>query len=193
MKSFENTVAVITGGNSVPAPTKAAARSLAPPSKRRIARSHSQRTAGMSAALFAALSLTALGAQAAPEAKASLNTPVTALQYGPTGVSDGVHGELLAAPAYGDLGHGPHGTFIRMPPGFVSPVHIHTEDYWGVVISGVAVNGLPASVDVALPAGSYWFQKGGERHVTKCISPNECLFFISQQGKFDYVSDAAKK
>lgn len=123
---------------------------------------------------------------------ASRNVPVTTLKYGPTGVSDGVHGELLAAPAYGDLAHGPHGTFIRMPAGFVSPVHTHTEDYWGVVISGVAANGLPGSQDVPLPVGSYWFQKGGEAHVTKCVSPNECVFFISQRGGFDYVATAAK-
>ncbi len=122
----------------------------------------------------------------------SVSTPVTELKYGPTGVSDGVHGELNAAPAYGDLAHGAHGTFIKMPAGFVSKVHIHTGDYWGVVISGVAVNGLPGGVDVPLPVGSYWFQKGGERHVTKCISPNECIFFISQNEKFDYVTDAAR-
>ncbi len=144
-------------------------------------------------ALTAALAGTALGVTAAPDTKPSVNTPVTALRYGPTGISDGVHGELEAAPAYGDLGHGPHGTFIRMPAGFVSNVHVHSDDYWGVVISGVAVNGLPGSTDVPLPVGSYWFQKGGERHVTKCISPNECLFFISQQGKFDYVIGAAAK
>ena len=143
--------------------------------------------------LTAVLAGTALSAAAAPEGNPSVSTPVTTLQYGSTGVSDGVHGELKAARAYGDLAHGPHGTFIRMPPGFVSNVHIHTEDYWGVVVSGVAVNGLPGSTDVPLPAGSYWFQKGGERHVTKCISPNECLFFISQQGKFDYVVDPAAK
>src|SRR5262249_22328148 len=45
----------------------------------------------------------------------SLSRPVTELEYGPTGISDGVHGELHAAPAYGDLAHGPHGTFIKMP------------------------------------------------------------------------------
>ena len=63
----------------------------------------------------------------------------------------------------------------------------------GVVISGVAVNGLPGSTDVPLPIGSYWFQKGGERHITKCISPNECVFFISQNDKFDYVAAADSK
>lgn len=145
--------------------------------------------------LFGAAALTALSIAvfAGPEGEPSISTPVTQLQYGPTGVSDGLHGELKAAPAYGDLAHGPHGTFIKMPAGFVSPVHIHTQDYWGIVISGVAVNGTPGSTDVALPVGSYWFQKGGERHVTKCISPNECIFFIGQNGKFDYVTDAVKR
>jgi len=116
----------------------------------------------------------------------SVSKPVTELQYGPTGLSDGVHGELCAAPAYGDLAHGPHGTFIKMPAGYVSPTHAHTEDYWAVVVSGVMVNKKPDSPDVALPVGSYFFQKGGESHVTKCISPNECIFFINQAGKFDF-------
>ena len=144
----------------------------------------------ITAAVLAAVSISAA---ADPRANPSISTPVTQLTYGPTGVSDGIHGELNAAPAYGDLAHGAHGTFIKMPAGFVSPVHIHTEDYWGVVISGVAVNGLPGSADVALPVGSYWLQKGGERHVTKCISPNECIFFISQHGKFEYIVDANRK
>jgi len=131
--------------------------------------------------------------EAQTSGKPSVNIPVTQLQYGKTGVTDGVHGELQAAPAYGDLAHGAHGTFIKMPAGFVSPIHTHTGDYWGVVISGVGANGVPGSTDVPLPVGSYWFQKGGERHVTKCLSPNECIFFINQTSKFDYLPDANKQ
>jgi len=116
----------------------------------------------------------------------SVSTPVTELDYGPTGLSDGVHGELAAAPAYGDLANGPHGTFIKMPAGYVSPTHTHTDDYWAVVVSGVMVNKTPDGTDVPLPVGSYFLQKGGEPHVTKCISATECIFFISQNGKFDY-------
>ena len=143
---------------------------------------------------MAAVFLTALtaGAIAASGRSPSVSTPVTNLKFGPTGVTDGVHGELYAAAAYGDLAHGAHGTFIKMPAGFVSKVHTHTDDSWGVVISGVGVNEKPGAPDMALPVGSYWFQKGGERHVTKCISPNECIFFINQSGKFDYLGDAAK-
>ena len=116
----------------------------------------------------------------------SISTPVTELKYNPTGISDGEHGELHAAPAYGDLRQGPHGTFIKMPAGYVSPPHVHTEDYWAVVVSGVMVNKTPDGPDVLLPAGSYYFQKGGETHVTKCTSADGCIFFVSQNGKFDY-------
>jgi hypothetical protein len=112
--------------------------------------------------LIGAAAITALSCAAVAGTldKPSVSTPVTELTYGPTGVSDGIHGELNAAPAYGDLAHGAHGT---------------------------------GSKDVPLPVGSYWFQKGGERHVTKCISPNECILFISQNERFDYVTDAASK
>ena len=124
----------------------------------------------------------------------SVNKPVTQLKYFDTGVgkNSGV-GMLHAAAAYGDLQHGAHGTFIKMPAGFVSDVHSHTGEYWAVVISGVGVNGTPGSVDVPLSAGSYWSQKGGERHITKCISSNECIFFINQSVKFDDVPDGMKK
>jgi beta-alanine degradation protein BauB len=117
---------------------------------------------------------------------ASVSVPVKDLKYGPTGISDGAHGELQAAPAYGDLGNGPHGTFIKMPAGYVSPAHTHSEDYWAVVISGVLVNKKPDGPDVPLAAGSYYFQKGGEVHITKCLSPEGCVFFVNQSGKFDY-------
>ncbi|MBI3716178.1 MAG: DUF4437 domain-containing protein [Betaproteobacteria bacterium] len=141
------------------------------------------------AAVLAAALLPAFGTHSAPSTGASVSTPVTELKYGATGVKNAT-GELQAAPAYGDLAHGAHGTFIKMPAGFVSNLHTHTGDYYGVVISGVAVNVQVNGKDVPLPVGSYWLQKGGEAHVTKCISPNECIFFISQPAKFDYVDTA---
>ena len=48
----------------------------------------------------------------------------------------------------------PHGTFIKMPAGYVSPTHTHTEDYWAVVVSRVVVNKKPDGADVPLPVGS---------------------------------------
>lgn len=124
----------------------------------------------------------------------SVNVPVTQLKYFDTGIGkDSGVGTLRAAPGHGDLQHGAHGTLIKMPAGFVSDIHTHTGEYWGVVISGVGVNGTPGSVDVPLPPGSYWSQKGGEPHITKCISSNECIFFISQSVAFDDLPVGMKK
>jgi beta-alanine degradation protein BauB len=131
-------------------------------------------------ALAASLCFTATVAMAA-DAVPTTNIPVTGLKF------FDAHAPLKAAPAYGDMTKGPHGTYVKMPAGYVSPAHTHTEDYWAVVVSGVGANGAPGSTDVPLPSGSYWAQKGKEVHVTKCLSAVECIFFVSQAGKFDYV------
>lgn len=116
----------------------------------------------------------------------SVSIPVDKINFIQTGVkAKGL--ELKAGPAYGNLGNGRHGTFVVMPAGFASDIHVHTEDYYAVVIRGVGTNHAPGEKDVALPVGSYWFQKGEEKHVTKCLSKTDCLFFIVQPGKFDYV------
>lgn len=116
----------------------------------------------------------------------SVSIPAKDIHFVQTGVkSDGL--ELKAGPAYGNLGEGRHGTFVKMPAGFSSPVHTHTEDYYAVVIEGVGTNHAPGAKDVPLPSKSYWFQKGEEAHVTKCLSKADCLFFLVQPGKFDYV------
>lgn len=133
-----------------------------------------------------ALAMAALAFAVLPvhASETSLNRPVTEIKFFDTGI-----GPLKAAAGYGDLSSGAHGTFVKLPAGFVSPLHIHTEDYAGVVISGVVANADNAEVkDVPLPPGSYWFQKGKAPHVTKCLSANECVVFITQPGKFDYVN-----
>lgn len=112
----------------------------------------------------------------------SENVPAAALQYEPTGI-----GPLQAADAYGEKSTGEHGTFIKLPAGFVSPLHAHTGDYHAVVLTGVIVNVEPGEKDVPLSAGSYWTQEGGKMHVTKCIGPTECTFFVSQSEKFDFI------
>lgn len=116
-------------------------------------------------------------------AETSVSVPVSELRFFDTGV-----GPLKAAPGFGDLSKGAHGSFVKLPAGFVSPLHTHTQDYYGVVVTGVVANEVDAAAkDRPLPPGSYWFQKGQAKHVTKCLSANECVVFISQPGKFDYV------
>jgi beta-alanine degradation protein BauB len=114
-----------------------------------------------------------------PLAVRSVSVPVTELKFY----------EFMGMPvakAYGDPAKGAHSNYIKLPGGTVSPVHTHTHDYYGVVIAGVVANEQnPAGPDHPLAPGSYWYQKGGEPHVTKCISPTECLFFVTSSGSFD--------
>lgn len=95
---------------------------------------------------------------------------------------------LTIANGFGDPASGAHSNYIRMAGGTASGVHTHSYSYYGVVIAGVVANELPGSAqEHPLAAGSYWYQKGGERHVTKCISQTECLFFVTSKGAFDYL------
>lgn len=125
------------------------------------------------------------GAEIAHEGP-SVSIPASKIEFIPTGVKT-EKGELFAGPAYGDLQNGRHGTFVKMPAGFRSEIHTHTEDYYGIVIEGVAANHPPGGEVVPLPQGSYWFQRGEEEHVTQCLSETGCLLFIVQPGKFDYL------
>ena len=138
--------------------------------------------------LIVTSALALFGPATGAENQSSASVPTTQLKYGSTGVTDNVHGEVKAASAYGDSSRGAHGTFLKMPGGFASPVHTHTSDEWGVIIAGVFANGKPGSQDILLPAGSYFFQKAGETHISKCVSENECIIFLSQGGKYDFIA-----
>lgn len=130
----------------------------------------------LAAALAASLSI------AAADQLPSSNQPASGLKFFNTSIPT-----VQAAVGYGDLRKGPHGTFVKLPAGFVGIPHTHTADYWAVIISGVVANGVPNAADVPLPQGSYFAQRGKEVHVTKCLSTTECVMFISQSGAFDFV------
>lgn len=121
-----------------------------------------------------------LAGQGALAQQASSNVSVTELKFY----------DLFGMPiakGYGDPANGAHSNYIRLPGGTISPRHVHTADYYGVVIAGVVANEQArGAVDRPLAPGSYWYQKGGEEHVTKCISQTECLVFVSSKGSFDF-------
>ncbi|RRA49294.1 DUF4437 domain-containing protein [Acidipila sp. EB88] len=95
-------------------------------------------------------------------------------------------GEILIGPAYGDVQNGHHGTFLYFPANWSSLEHTHTFDYYAVVIKGTIQNPRVGETDaVKLGPGSYWYQKGGEPHWTKCVSKEPCTVFLVSEGKFD--------
>lgn len=141
-------------------------------------------------AAVAVVAASAATAQPAPDNAAdSLNVPVGQLRFYQN--RDG----LTFANGWGDPAKGPHSNYIKLPGSYASPLHVHTSSYYGVVIIGVVVNQRPEQADQPLAPGSYWFQKGGEPHVTKCLSQGECLIFVTSQGRFDIhpVADPAQQ
>ena len=134
---------------------------------------------------FLALSAMAYAANAQSDMmQESVHKPVESLSWFATGI-----GPMQAAVAYGDMNKGAHGTFLKMPKGFVSPVHMHTHEYHAVVISGTIVNSEVGKPDIKMRPGSYWFQVGNVKHVTKCVSDSGCTVFLSQPENFDFVPD----
>lgn len=126
------------------------------------------------------LALAANVASGAPaKHTSSTNIPVEQLRFYKS--RDG----LIFANAWGDPASGPHSNFIKLAARYVSPLHVHTSSYYGVVVTGVVANERRGHTDRALRPGSYWFQQGGEPHVTKCLSNSECLIFVTSKGKFD--------
>jgi quercetin dioxygenase-like cupin family protein len=116
----------------------------------------------------------------------SVHVPVQSLKWFDTGI-----GPMKAAMAYGDMGKGPYGAVLKMPKGFVSPVHLHSHDYRAVVVSGTVVNSEVGKPDIRMEPGSYWFQVGNVQHVTKCVSADGCMVFLTQTEKFDFVPSEA--
>ena len=88
---------------------------------------------------------------------------------------------------WGDSATGAHGSFLRLPKGFVSPMHLHSGDYYGVIVEGSVSNAEAGQREVVLGPGSYYFQKGKADHVTKCIGNTDCLIYISQSKAFDFI------
>lgn len=123
----------------------------------------------------------ALIAAPAANADSSANVPAAALKFYRT--KEG----LTFANAWGDPMAGAHSNYILMEGQTRSPVHTHSADYYGVVITGVVANAPPGTPDQPLPAGSFWYQRSKEPHVTACVSTSTCLIFVTSPGSFDFL------
>lgn len=94
------------------------------------------------------------------------------------------------APLMGDRFNEAYMSMVKLPAGLVSPMHIKSANMYGLVVSGtitnIAKDADPAS-EVALPAGSYYKIPANLPHVSKCISDVDCVTFLYQDGKFDFL------
>jgi beta-alanine degradation protein BauB len=131
----------------------------------------------ITAAAIAALTLPALGADGSSTA-----VPKAAVKFSDLG------GPALGT-LWGDSNKGPHGSLLRLPAGFVSPEHTHSGTYEAVVISGVVTNAEKGAPEVPLEAGSFYRQSGKTKHVTRCISKDDCTLYVTQMTGFDFLTN----
>jgi hypothetical protein len=103
---------------------------------------------------------------------------------------------LQVAKLWGDrLKGGEYGMLLKLPPGFEAGSHTHTLDYEAVLVQGswIHTNDGDASAPKELAPGSYVFQPGKQSHNDICKSKTDCIIFIHQHGKGDFIPTKAAK
>ena len=89
---------------------------------------------------------------------------------------------------FGNPAAGAHVRLIQFPAGYAAPVHAHTGDYHGVVLTGTWKHWFDETGEEReLLPGSYVFQPGGEMHGDACIGPEDCVFLLQQSVAADFI------
>lgn len=99
------------------------------------------------------------------------------------------------AVVWGDPTKGAYGAMHRWAAGTEAPLHWHTHDNRGAMISGTLVITVKGGQPKEVPAGSYIFVPGRLRHTTSCKAGADCVFYAHQPGIGDtkIVGAAAPK
>lgn len=95
---------------------------------------------------------------------------------------------LQIATLWGDRNKGESGILMKFPGGFESGMHAHTADYHAVLVQGTWVHTEEGSKETKeLTPGSYVMQAGKVMHSDSCKAGAECIIFIHQHAKADYI------
>jgi anti-sigma factor ChrR (cupin superfamily) len=91
---------------------------------------------------------------------------------------------------WGDPTRGQFGALLRVPPGFESPMHVHTLDERVVQLQGRSVHWTIDQSGVDAPVmepGDYMLMPGGVAHVSANTDAAESLELIAMDGPFDFT------
>lgn len=88
---------------------------------------------------------------------------------------------------WGDPQKGDSAMLLKFPAGFVVPTHAHTGDYLGMNLTGTWRHSIEGGEERDLPPGSYVFQPGMRMHGDACVGSEECVLFIDQYVKDDFI------
>ena len=134
--------------------------------------------------LLLGLCLTVAGmAHAADSGKPGIMIPADAMEWKELNPGSPVK----MASLWGDRSTGEYAMLLKLPAGFVAPIHAHTGDYYGMNLTGTWRHSFDGGEQKDLPPGSYVFQPGMGWHGDSCIGPEDCILFIHQHVKGDFI------
>ena len=145
--------------------------------------------------LLSVLALSAVAgisyAAGAAKAKQAVQTPAADLVW--EDLMPG--GPLKMAKLWGDRSKGAYAMLLKFPPGFEAGAHSHTLDYHAVAVQGTWVHTVTgeATPPKELGPGSYVLQPGKQDHNDVCKSKTDCIVFVQQDGKGDFIPAKAPK
>jgi len=95
--------------------------------------------------------------------------------------------DAMRVNVWGDSSKGPFTYFSRYEGGWQLPLHFHTNELRGVIVSGtfvIQVSGQPAK---ELPGGSYFSIPGTTQHTDACKPGAACIVYFSGDAPLDRV------
>lgn len=99
---------------------------------------------------------------------------------------------IRIAVLWGDPKKGAYGALHTWAGGTDVGWHMHTNRVRVVVVSGTFLTGPEGQPPKELGPGSYIEDPGKIRHQSACKAGADCVIFIEQPGKFDFIPDAKK-
>jgi hypothetical protein len=95
---------------------------------------------------------------------------------------------IQIATLWGDRTKAESGILMKFPGGFESGMHAHTADYRAVLIQGTWIHTEEGSKETQeLAPGSYVMQAGKVMHSDTCKAGAECIIFVHQHAKADFI------
>jgi len=141
------------------------------------------KTMKLFAAVMAVSMVAAVSYAAGAAKKAAMHT-ASELKWEPMGPNI----PIQIATLWGDRNKGESGILMKMPGGFESGMHGHTSDYHAVLVAGTWVHTEEGSTEAKeLTAGSYVMQPGKTMHNDSCKAGADCVIFVHQKKKADFL------
>ena len=146
-------------------------------------------TATLCVSTISILALTVARAEPSRRAPEISRTPAPEVKYQPLDPSDKEGKGPQIAIVFGDMmKKAPVGFLFKVPAGFRPGPHIHTQDYYSVVLQGTVHDFAPgADEGKAIGPGGHWFQAGKAPHDNHCASKESCVIFIYSPEGYDYI------